>query len=239
MDNSLTKHLCTICARGGSKGVPNKNLRPLNGISLIERTVRQARASGLFTGIAVSSDSQGILQAAMDAGADLAVDRPAELATDQADKSPAIVHCARQAEEQMGIRFDTFTDLDVTAPFRTSDDIAGAIALLNRTGAKNVFSVTPSRRSPYFNMVETIGDGPAHLIKPLKEAVLRRQDAPKTYDMNASIYVWRRDVFFPDAPVFTDDTRVFVMPEERSLDIDSELDWMIATFLATRLEADK
>ena len=204
MDNSLTKHLCTICARGGSKGVPNKNLRPLNGISLIERTVRQARASGLFTGIAVSSDSQGILQAAMDAGADLAVDRPAELATDQADKSPAIVHCARQAE-----------------------------------GRGMVFSVTPSRRSPYFNMVETIGDGPAHLIKPLKEAVLRRQDAPKTYDMNASIYVWRRDVFFPDAPVFTDDTRVFVMPEERSLDIDSELDWMIATFLATRLETDK
>ncbi|MDA8943026.1 acylneuraminate cytidylyltransferase family protein [Alphaproteobacteria bacterium] len=230
------KRLCTICARAGSKGVPNKNLRPLNGVPLINRTVQQARESGLFSGIAVSSDSKEILKAAMDAGADLLVDRPAELATDRADKSPAIVHCARQAEKLMGLRFDTFTDLDVTAPFRTSDDIAGAIALLEQTGAKNVFSAAPSRRSPYFNMVETVENGSAHLVKPLKETVLRRQDAPKTYDMNASIYVWRRDVFFPAAPIFTDDVRVFIMPEERSLDIDSEFDWLIATLLAKQEE---
>ena len=228
------KYLCTVCARGGSKGVPGKNLRPLLGKPLIAHTLEQAKQSGLFAAIAVSSDSQEILDAAKRHGADILVRRPHEMATDSAPKVPAIRHCLESAERELGREFPIFVDLDATSPLRLPKDIAGAVRLLESTGASSVITGAPARRSPYFNLVELDARGVPHVAKQMSTPLTRRQDAPRCFDMNASIYVWRRDAFLSTSAVFYDDTRLFEMPEERSIDIDSELDWEIVQFLMTR-----
>lgn len=228
------KRLCTVCARGGSKGVPNKNIRPLMGRPLIAHTIRQARASGLFDAIAVSSDSEAILDAAREAGADFAIRRPDALATDAAAKLPVIRHCAAEAERLSGTMFDIVVDLDATSPLRTPDDIRHATAIGEEDGVSNVITAMPSRRSPYFNLVELQNDGRVALAKKLESPVERRQDAPKTFDMNASIYVWKRNVLFGNDGLFLDGTRLYVMPEERSIDIDSEIDFEIVALLAKK-----
>lgn len=230
----MTRRLCSICARGGSKGVPNKNLVPIQGLPLIVHSIRQARASGLFDILAVSSDDEAILDVARQEGVDLVVKRPADLAGDEAGKLPAIRHCAEQAEAQSGVSFDVFVDLDATSPLRAVEDIKGAVALLEATGCSNVITGAASRRSPYFNMVERRADGSVGLSKALDNPVLRRQDAPQCFDMNASVYVWARDAFWLGPKVFYDDTGLYEMPEARSLDIDTPLDLNIVTYLMSR-----
>ena len=227
-----TARLCTICARGGSKGVKNKNIRPLGGKPLIAHSVEQARASGLFELIAVSSDSPQILEAARAAGADLLVERPAELATDTAAKIPVIRHCVEAAERAAGRRFDICVDLDATSPLRVPQDIVDVVAMLEDSTAGNVITAMPARRSPYFNLVEVDAQGRVQLSKP-GAGYVRRQDSPACYDMNASIYAWRRDALARDG-LFFDDTRLHVMPEERSIDIDSELDFTFVELLLAR-----
>jgi CMP-N,N'-diacetyllegionaminic acid synthase len=229
------KMLCTICARGGSKGVPNKNLRTVAGRPLIAWSVLQAKAAGLFDRVAVSSDSVAILDAAMEAGADQAVRRPDDLASDTAGKVPAIAHAVAAAEAAAGYAFETLVDLDATAPLRLPDDIRAAVALLRETGAASVVTGCEARRSPYFNLVEERRDGS---IKVAKRAsgILRRQDAPRTFDMNASIYVWRRARFMADPKVFYPSTRLHEMPAERSHDIDTELDFELVAFLFDRFD---
>ncbi len=228
------RRICTICARGGSKGVKGKNLRPLLGKPLIAYSVEQARASGLMVAVAVSSDSPDILEAAAAAGADLLIERPDELAGDTAPKAPAIRHCVEAAERELGQRMDIIVDLDATAPLRLPEDISGAVRLLETSGATNVITGAPARRSPYFNLVERGPDGVVRLVKTPERPIGRRQDAPPCFDMNASIYVWRRDPFMDRPAVFYQDTRLYEMPEERSLDIDSELDFELVAFLMAR-----
>jgi N-acylneuraminate cytidylyltransferase/CMP-N,N'-diacetyllegionaminic acid synthase len=225
------KRICTVCARGGSKGVKGKNLRSIGGLPLIAHSLVQARESRLFDVIAVSSDSPDILAAARDYGADMVVERPESLATDTAAKLPVIRHCVAEVEARTGLRFDTCVDLDATSPLRSKDDIVAVVHLLESTRAENVITAMPSRRSPYFNMVEVAADGAVRLSKPVSPPFVRRQDAPASYDMNASIYAWRRQVLMSEAGLFNPATRLHVMPEERSIDIDSELDFLFVDFL--------
>lgn len=223
--------LCTICARGGSKGVPGKNVRDVAGMPLIAHSITQARDSGLFVAVAVSSDDAAILEAAKAWGADLAIERPPELASDTAAKLPAIVHAIRTAEQALGKTFATLVDLDATSPLRLPEDIAETVRMVEAGEAGNVLTVTPAHRSPYFNMLEQDADGRVRLSKPLPEGVVRRQDAPPCFDMNASIYTWARHPFM-DAPYGIDDrTRLYVMPHDRSIDIDDEVDFAIVDFL--------
>ncbi len=225
------KRLCTICARGGSKGVKGKNVRLLLGKPLVAHSIEQARASGLFDVLAVSSDSDEILEVARAWGCDYLIKRPDELATDHTAKLPVIRHCVAEVERLYGGEFDTLVDLDATSPLRLPADIVGAVRLLETSGSGNLLTAMPARRSPYFNLVEVDSAGMVHLSKPLGSAVVRRQDAPKCYDLNASIYVWRRPVLFGRPGLFNADTRLYVMPEERSIDIDSELDFQFVEYL--------
>lgn len=227
------RRLCTICARGGSKGVENKNIRAIGGKPLIAYSLEQARQSELFATIAVSSDSHEILDIAKIFGADILISRPMAMATDTAPKIDAIRHCANAVAELEGGSFDTIVDLDATSPLRVSRDIVAAVELLEEKGISNVITAAPARRSPYFNLVELGPDGVVQLSKSLEKQVVRRQDAPAAYDMNASIYVWKWPALFSDPPLFQSDTGLYVMPEERSLDIDSELDFRIVEFLIT------
>lgn len=223
--------LCTICARAGSKGVKNKNIRELSGKPLIAHSIIQARSSGLFSAIAVSSDSDTILRIARNWGADYSIKRPPEMATDRAPKLPAIKHCLLEAEKLAGQTFSIIVDLDATSPLRTTCNIVEAVRLLEEKKVSNVLTGAPARRSPYFNLVELNENGIVKLSKPLSNPVFRRQDAPKCYDMNASIYVWKRDALLFNDSIFLKDTLLYVMPEERSVDIDSELDFEFVEFL--------
>ena len=167
--------------------MPNKNIRPLLGRSLITYTVGQAREANLFETIAVSSDSQAILDAAKAAGADLLVERPPELATDSAAKVPAIVHCLKESERRLGISYDIEVDLDVTSPLRLPEDIVGAVRLLESSSVTNVITGAPARRSPYFYLVERTANGYVSLSQAIDPPIQRRQDAPACCDMSASI----------------------------------------------------
>lgn len=231
------KRICSICARGGSKGVAGKNLRLLLGKPLLAHSIEQARASRLFDAIAVSSDAPEILAAARTAGADVLVERPPEMASDTAPKLPAIQHCVREAERRLGVAFGTMVDLDATAPLRVPADIAGAVALCEAGGCANVITGTPAHRSPYFNLVEEAPGGYVALAKRPARPVVRRQDAPRCFDCNASIYVWPRATFFAADAVLLPTTKLFEMPPERSHDIDSELDFEIVSLLMTRMVA--
>ncbi len=230
--------LCTICARGGSKGVVGKNARDLLGKPVLAWSIAQARETGLFDAIAFSSDSDALLDAALKAGADIAVKRPDEMATDTAPKLPAIRHCLERAIAQTGRTPEIFVDLDVTSPLRLASDITSAVALLRESGTRNVITGAPARRSPYFNLVEQRTDGSVGLSKTADPPITRRQDAPRCFDMNASIYVWRVAPFLEQPAVFYPDTRLFEMPEERSIDIDSDLDFaLVELLLRQRLPA--
>jgi CMP-N,N'-diacetyllegionaminic acid synthase len=222
--------ICTVCARAGSKGVKNKNVTMIAGRPLIAWSVELAKSSGIFDVVAVSSDSQAILDIAADWGADLCVKRPDELATSEAGKIPAIRHCVLLAEKSLGSRADILVDLDATSPLRLIDDVVGAMSLHQAQGAGSVITGSLSRRSPYFNMVEINEAGSVQLVKPGRE-VLRRQDVPKCYDMNASIYVWNRERFIAKPRVIYSDTAIYEMPEDRSIDIDTPLDLKIVRML--------
>jgi NAD(P)-dependent dehydrogenase (short-subunit alcohol dehydrogenase family)/CMP-N-acetylneuraminic acid synthetase len=227
------KRLCTICARGGSKGAPNKNLRLLLGKPLLVHSIEQARTSCLFERISVSSDSADILALAQANGAET-IERPADLATDTAPKIPVIHHALLVTEARQNATYDTLVDLDVTSPLRLSKDIRGAVALLESSRVSAVVTGTPSFRSPYFNLIERSGDGSVVPAKLLPTTPTRRQDVPPTFDMNASIYVWNADKFRDEPKLFYHDTRLFEMPPERSHDIDNEFDFEIVEMLLRR-----
>lgn len=225
------RRLCTICARGGSKGLPGKNVRPLQGRPLIAHSIEQARASGLFERIAVSTDSPAIAAAAHAAGADDIVDRPPELATDTAAKVPAILHCLEAIERRHAKRYDVLVDLDATAPTRLPADIAGAVGLLESAGVASVITGCPAYRSPYFDLVAEQADGSVRVAIAPEREIVRRQDVPRCFDMNASIYVWRTEALKRDPRVFYPDTRLFEMPAERSREVDSPFDFRLVEMM--------
>lgn len=232
------RRLCTICARGGSQGLKGKNLRLLAGKPLIAHSIVQALESGIFDTVAVSSDSGAILAAAAEWGVDHLIERPAALASDTAPKIPVIRHCAETVEKRTGRAFDVIMDLDATAPLRNLDDIRGAMALLESSGAAVVVSGMPARRSPYFNLVELTDRGGVKLCCAPKTLITRRQDSPPCFDLNASVFAWtRKKLFSGDDSVFGDDSRLFLMPEDRSIDIDTETDFQFVEFLFSRHEA--
>lgn len=228
-------NICTIGARGGSKGVPNKNIRPLLGKALLAYTIEQALETELFEHVLVTTDSDEIARAAERFGAEAWFRRPGELATNEASKLPAIRHAVVQAEARYKVLYDVVVDLDVTSPLRLVDDIHGAYNQFLEDGNDVLITGTPSRKSPYFNMVE-ICEGRVQLLKPSTRPIVRRQDAPKCYDMNASVYVWKRDVLMREDSLFLPNTGLYVMPQERSVDIDTETDFAFVEFLMHRTQ---
>ena len=224
-------NLCTICARGGSTGLTGKNIRMIAGKPLIAHSIESAKKSQLFDMIAVSSDSFQILRVAQEYGADIIVERPHDLSTDNAPKVPAIRHCVEQVENEKKIEISRVIDLDATSPLRLPSDITEAFKLLLDEDVSNVITACPSRRSPYFTMVQLREDGVPKLVKSDGNIYIRRQDTPACFDMNGSIFGWQRHVLAETDSLFNKNTRLHVMPEERSFEIDSLLDFEIVSFL--------
>jgi len=178
----------------------------------------------------VSTDSEEIAKIARSLGAEAWFLRPSEMATDDVSKLPAIRHAFLESERHYGVEFDVLVDLDVTSPLRLIKDITGAYEQFVSEDADILITANPSRKSPYFNMVENV-NGLIQIVKQPDKSIVRRQDAPQVFDMNASIYIWKRGALLGYDTLFTDKTSLFVMPEERSVDIDTEMDWNIVEYI--------
>lgn len=227
----MSNILCTICARGGSKGVKNKNIRDLVGKPMIAHTILQAKKSQLFKHIVISTDSDSIADASQLYGAEVFFKRDAQLASDTAGKLDVIKDTLLRSEKHYDKKFDYIIDLDATAPLRNVDDIVSSFKQFIDHDNDNLITAMPSRRSPYFNLVEVTSDGKVVLSKKTNDAIKRRQDAPQCFDMNASIYIWKREILLSEDTIFLDKTGLYTMSEERSIDVDCELDFKIVEFL--------
>ncbi len=227
------KVLGVICARGGSKGVPRKNLRPLGGKPLIAHTIETACQCKWLDRVVVSTDDREIGDVALQYGAEVPFLRPAELATDHAAKWDVWRHLVTTLETTEGYICDVLVDLDPTAPLRTVDDIEASVRLLLAGDADVVFTVCESHKNPYFNMVEDRG-GYAELCKTPAQPIVCRQNAPTVYTMNASIYVMWRTFLMERDGLFAGRAKMHVMPPERSVDIDREIDFQFIEFMMRR-----
>jgi len=223
------KVVCIIPARGGSKGVPRKNIKLLAGKPLIAYTIEQALQSKYIDRTIVSTEDDEIADVTMQYGAEVPFMRPENLAGDQVTTVDVLLHAINWLEESELYSFDILVLLHTTAPLRAVADIDACIELLKDTNADNVFSVTEAHRNPYFNMVEIDESGKVQLVK--KGSFSSRQSAPKAYDMNASIYVWWKDILKHEKKIFLPNSRIYIMPKERSVDIDDNFDFRIAEYL--------
>ena len=215
-------NIISICARGGSAGLPGKNIRLLQDKPLIAWTIEQARESGLADRIIVSTDSLAIAKVALEFGAEVPFLRPDHLATFDAPKLPVIQHMVEWVESA-GTTVDVIIDLDPTSPLRAVGDIINCVAMLD-DDTDLVITGCESDKNPYFNMVEVAPDGYAGLVCKPQNEVFGRQGAPKVYAMNASIYVWRRTTL-TGSLWSSPRVRLYAMPRERSIDIDHPVDF--------------
>jgi CMP-N,N'-diacetyllegionaminic acid synthase len=194
---------------------------------LIAHTIAQAQACDLIDAIYVSTDDDEIAQIAREYGAIVPFKRPTDLATSQVGKLPVIIHLVDHIIAS-GVDVTRVVDLDPTSPLRNVADITAAVGLLDAQ-TDVVITAYPADKNPYFNMVEAKADGNIRLVKPLEGGVTSRQAAPDVYAMNASIYVWHRHTL--ENGLWSGNTRLHVMPHERSVDIDSEIDFKLVELL--------
>lgn len=223
--------IITICARGGSQGVPGKNIRPLCGKPLIAWTIEQAFASGVADRVFVSTDDEAIAGVARSFGAEVPWLRPAHLATSTAGKLPVIQHLVAWVEGSVG-PVSRVIDLDPTSPLRDLEDIRACDGMLDE-GADLVITGYESDKNPYFNMVERKPDGNWGRVCTPAAEVLGRQGAPRVYAMNASIYAWRR-ASLGDSLWTAGRIALHAMPRERSVDIDAPIDFDFVELLMKR-----
>lgn len=222
------KILCVIPARRGSKGLPGKNIKNLLGKPLIAYTIEQAKRSKYIDRIIVSTDGRRIADISRRYGAEVPFIRPKHLAGDGAGAVDVLLHAMKWMEEKERFCFDVVMLLHATGPLRSTSDIDGCIELFFRKRVDSVISVTEAHRNPYFNMVELKG-GMAGLVK--KSNFVARQQAPKVYDINASIYIWKERALKKEKKVILKNCGVYIMPKERSVDIDDRLDFDVVKML--------
>lgn len=236
------KGLVTICARGGSKGIPGKNIKLINGKPLINYSLAVAEelSKKYDLDIFLSTDSdeiKSVVKASAFSKVNTEYVRPDFLANDTAGKLDAIVDVYQFAENANGVNYDFVIDLDITSPLRTAEDLAASIELLfNNNEALNLFSVSPANRNPYFNMVEEKDNGFYELCK--KGQYLTRQSAPRVFDLNASFYVFKK-VFFAEnhKTVITDKSLVYEVPH-LCFDLDHNIDFEFMSFLLENKKLD-
>jgi len=226
-----------IPARGGSKRLPRKNLLPLAGRPLISWTIDAARSSRLIEQVIVSTDDAEIRDASLAAGAEIPFLRPAEIASDTASTLEVLLHALKQLIAQ-GQHYEYVVLLQPTSPLRTSADIDNAIELLLEKQADAVVSVCPTDHPPEWSNTLPSDLSMRHFFRPGIRAT-RSQDLPPSYRLNGAIYIFRIERLLRGESLEMDDNSyAYVMPRERSVDIDSELDFRIAELMLGQDPAD-
>jgi CMP-N,N'-diacetyllegionaminic acid synthase len=220
-----------ICARGGSKGVIRKNLRPLAGKPLIAHAIQCARACTLLRRVVVSTDDHAIADIAKEHGAEVPFIRPADLAQDDTSKWHVFQHLVKFLETMDGTRVDVLVDLDSGVPLRKPADVAHCVTQLLSGDADLVVTAYEADRNPYFNMVELDGEGLAKIVKPSERPIVCRQEAPRVYSLSPAVYAIRRHALWQYEHWSEAKFQIYRLPRERAIDIDSELDFHLVEFL--------
>jgi N,N'-diacetyl-8-epilegionaminate cytidylyltransferase len=228
-----------IFARGGSKGIPRKNIKLLGGKPLIAHSIERALAAPSLGSVSVSTDDIEIAAIARAFGAEVPFLRPPELATDLAGEWGAWRHAIEWCESH-GDPFEIMVSLPATSPFRAVEDIEACITcLLEDPSADVVVAVKHAERSPYFNMIQMDDDGYASLVCSSVGAVQRRQDSPTVYDMTTVAYATRTDFVRKQEGLFAGNVRTTIVPQERALDIDTPYDFLVAELLENHRTQNK
>ena len=220
------KPICFIAARGGSKGVPGKNLRDIGGTSLITHAIQKALKSNIFSHVIVSTEDKKIAKIAKHSGAEVPFLRPKTLAKDNSTTIDVILHGIKKLE-QMNYEFDVIANLDVTVPFLRMKDVKGAIELLNRKNCDAVFAVYKQHLNPYYNIVEKNSNGFLKIVKPLRNKPKSRQSSPIVYQMNG-LHVIRKEIILKTKTWYTSKVLPFEIPIETGLMIDTPYEFQIA-----------
>ncbi|MCM0083479.1 acylneuraminate cytidylyltransferase family protein [Geomonas sp. Red32] len=231
MDKAGPDIIALITARGGSKGVPYKNIREVGGKPLIAWSIEAARKSSPELRVVVSTDDAEIAAVSADFGAEVPFLRPAELAGDHASSESVALHALTWLAEREGYRPRLLLLLQPTSPLRTSADIDEAVRLQAACDADAVVSVTPNERPVQW--LRRVDDGGLLVPWMAGEQLARRQEAEEIYRLNGAIYLIKTEVLVSEKTFYPPATRPLVMPVERSLDIDSEFDLLLADLLLT------
>ena len=226
---SIMSVLCTICARGGSKGVSNKNIKNLMGKPLIAYTIEQALRFQRIDRVVVSTDSVEIARIAKELGAEIPFMRPKKLSTDRASMKDVLTHGIEKLYS-LGYKFDTIVLLDCTVPFLRIIDIKNTVLLLKKKNANVVCGVYKQHLNPYFNIAEITKQGHLKLCKKLKHIPESRQDSPVVYQMNG-LYVLNSKKFLKQGKSIMQKMLPYEIPIETGLMIDTEYEFNLAKLL--------
>jgi N-acylneuraminate cytidylyltransferase len=221
-----------IFARGGSKGLPRKNVKLLGGKPLITHAVEQALASTHINRVIVSTEDEEIARVAREYGAETPFMRPAELATDAAPERLAWRHAVEylRANDPDG-DFDVFVSVPAVAPLRSPEDIDACVNKLVSTDADTVFTVVKTTRSPFFNMVTLDAQANVRIAVPLDSTITRRQDAPSCWDITPLCYASRPDSILKYDTLFGGVVKAVEVPVERAFDIDTPWDFRLTELI--------
>jgi N-acylneuraminate cytidylyltransferase len=225
------KTLYVIPARGGSKGIPGKNIKPLAGKPLIEYSIDVARALANDEDICVTTDDNAIIETVERTGLKVPFVRPAELSTDQSGTYEVLLH-ALDFYESKGVHYDTMVLLQPTSPFRTVDDVKACLELYS-DDIDMVVSVKHAATNPYYNAFEIDDNGFLHISKG-EGNYTRRQDAPKVWEYNGAVYVINVESLRKMPLGKFTRRRMYEMSAERSIDLDTPTDWLIAETIITK-----
>lgn len=228
-----------IFARGGSKGVPRKNIRLLDGKPLIAHSIEVGLATPGVETVVVSTDDAEIAEVARAHGAEVPFLRPAELAQDNSPEWLAWRHAVSWFEQERG-PFDCFVSLPATSPFRAVEDVTACIERIRQDPATDaVITVTEASRSPYFNMVRLDGEQHAEIVLSSGAGISRRQDVPPVYDITTVAYAVRPRFILTAERLFAGTVSAVLVPVERAADIDTEFDFRLAEAIAAMRREDR
>lgn len=223
------KPICFISARGGSKGIPNKNIRIVGGRPLIAHAIKSAIDSKLFSHVIVSTDSKRIKKIAMDFGAEVPFMRPKKLASDSIGIVPVIIHGIKNLKA-LGYDFDTILTRDCTVPFITKKNMGEALLLFDSEKCDGVYSVYEQHLNPYFNMVEVNKGGFLEISKKTKKEITSRQKSPIVYQLNG-LFVFDVSSLLKQRKIFMSKILPYEITQKEGFMIDTKFEFKIAKLL--------
>jgi N-acylneuraminate cytidylyltransferase/CMP-N,N'-diacetyllegionaminic acid synthase len=227
------KPICLICARGGSKGVPNKNIRILGKKPLIAHTIEKAISSKLFSHIIVSTEDKKIIQIAKKYGAETPFVRPKHLSGNSTPIGDVFSHAIKELFS-LGYEFDVFVNLDCTVPFIRKNDISNTIKLLNHKKVDAVYGVYRQHLNPYFNMMEINSKGFLTMSKKLSQRPKTRQESPKVFQLNG-LFTYDAKKFLKSGNPIMKNALPYEIPLETGFMIDTETEFKIAELMFGKL----
>jgi len=223
-----------IFARGGSKGLPDKNIKILAGKPLIAWSIEHAKSIPLIRRVIVSTDSKRIAEVAREFGAEVPFLRPSELAQDDSPEWASWQHAVQFLSETEGMMPDGMVSIPCTSPLRSVLDIENCLLEFKNNKPDAVITVSDAHRNPWFNMVKLSPEGYSELVIPPNDNIFRRQDAPHVFDMTTVAYVVKPSFILSNTSIFSGQVRAVKVPLDRAMDIDTQFDFDIAEFLMNR-----